>query len=387
MVIIDFVLILGIILIISVLSCKTTGKMGLPVLVSFILIGMLIGNWFKFEDMSTVDTICNFALLLIIFTGGFQTDFSKAKSVLPVSLALSTAGTVFTAGLAGAFAYFVLRLELYQALLLGAVISSTDAASVFSVLRSKNMNLVSNLDSVLEIESGSNDPFAYILTTVLITMARGGSQNVLLLLLSQIVVGVLAGVVSFKLGQLLFNRLNLDIDGLYAVLLFATAFFTYGVAVQFGGNGFLAVYLSGLILGNNKLVYKGFLSRLSSAISMLMQIMLFIVLGILCIPTSVLAVVGSGLVFALFLFFVARPVVVFLLMKIFRHPLREIALVSWAGFRGAASIVFSTLLVTAGLPYAEYVFSVVFFVCLLSVIVQGTFISPLAKKLKLVDDE
>ena len=382
----DFVLVLGIILMISVLSCKTTGKLGLPVLVSFIVIGMLIGNWFKFDDMSTVDTLCNFALLLIIFTGGFQTDFSKARSVLPVSLALSTAGTVLTAGLAGVFAYFVLRLELYQALLLGAVISSTDAASVFSVLRSKNMNLTSNLDSVLEIESGSNDPFAYILTTVLITLAKGGSQNVLLLLLSQVVIGALAGFVSFKIGQLLFNKLNLDIDGVYGVLLCGTAFFTYGIAVQFGGNGFLAVYISGLILGNNKLVYKGFLSRLSSAISMLMQITLFIVLGILCIPSSVVAVMGSGLLFALFLFFVARPVVVFVLMKPFRHPIREVALVSWAGFRGAASIVFSTLLVTAGLPYAEYVFSVVFFVCLLSVIVQGTFISPIAKKLRLVDE-
>lgn len=382
----DLILILGIILIISALSCKTTAKIGLPVLVGFILIGVLIGNWYEFEDSSLVEKICNFGLLLIIFTGGFETDFSKAKPVLTVSLVLSGAGTLLTAGLAGVFAYFILHMELYPSLLLGAVIASTDAASVFSVMRSRNLKLHNNLDSVLELESGSNDPFAYIMTTVLISLAKGGSQNVLLLLLSQIIIGVLAGVICSKLGQFIINRLNLDMDGLYGVLLCGTAFLSFGLADQFGGNGFLAVYLSGLILGNNKLVYKGFLTRLSGTISMVMQIALFIVLGILCIPSSVIAVMGSGLLFALFLFFIARPLAVFVIMKPFHHTLNEVAFVSWAGFRGAASIVFSTLLFTAGFPYAEYIFSVVFFVCLLSVIVQGTFITPIAKLLKLVDD-
>ena len=382
----DIILVLGVILIISALSCKTTDKIGLPVLVSFILIGLLIGHWYKFEDPSLVDSICKFALLLIIFTGGFETDFSKARPVLPVSLFLSAAGTILTAGLAAAFAYFALHMEIFESLLLGSVIASTDAASVFSVMRSKNLKLHNNLDSVLEIESGSNDPFAYILTTVLITLAKGGEQNVAVLIISQIVIGALSGFVCSKLGQFIVNRLNLDMDGLYGVLLCGTAFLTYGLAVQFGGNGFLAVYLAGLILGNNKLVYKGFLTRLSGTISMIMQISLFIVLGILCIPSSIIKVIGSGLLFALFLFFIARPLVVFVVMKPFRHKLNEIALVSWAGFRGAASIVFSTLLVAAGLPYAEYVFSFVFFVCILSVVVQGTFIGVIAKKLKLVDE-
>ena len=382
----DFILIIGIILIISALSCKITGKIGLPILVAFILIGVFIGNWFEFEDMSVVISICDFALVLIIFTGGFQTNFAEAKPVLALSSVLSVAGTVLTAAIAGTFAYFVLRLEFYQAALLGVIISSTDVESVFSVLRSKQMDLKNNLGSVLEIESGSNDPFAHMLTVVFITLASGSGKNIALLIILEIVIGVLSGVVCSKLGQILINKLNVDIDGVYAVLLCGTAFFTYGVASQFHGSGFIAVYIGGVILGNGKLVYKRFLSRLYSAFSMIMQILLFIVLGILCVPSSVITVIGSGFIFALFLFFIARPVVMFAIMKPFKRPLNEIALVSWAGFRGASSIVFATHLLASGLPYGEYIFSVVFFVCMLSVILQGSFIVPIAKLLKLIND-
>ena len=380
------VLIIGVIIMISAFACKMTYKIGMPVLVGFILIGIAIGNWFGFDNMNMVSNICDFALLLIIFTGGFQTDFSKAKSVLAISSVLSAAGTILTALLSGAFAYFVLHLEFYQAMLLGAVISSTDAASVFSVLRSKQIELKNNLNYVLEIESGSNDPFAYMLTTVFLTLAMGGSQNIVLLLFWQVVIGVLSGVLFAKLGQLLINRFHLEIEGIYEVLLCGTAFLIYGVAYQVGGNGLLAVYIGGIIMGNSKLVHKGSLVKLYGSISMFMQILLFIILGILCIPSSVIAVMGSGLLFALFLFFIARPVLMFALMKPFRRPLNEIALVSWAGFRGASSIVFATYVLISGLPYAEYIFSVVFFVCMLSVILQGTFIVFIAKKLRLTDD-
>ena len=383
----NFILILGVILVFSALSCKTTNRFGLPVLVGFILIGLLIRNWYKFDDLNTVRNICDFALLLIIFTGGFQTDFTDAKPVLAVSTVLSAAGTILTALFSGFFAFYFMRLEFYQAMLLGAVISSTDVASVFSVLRSKQMDLKNHLNSVLEVESGSNDPFAHIMTVVLITLAMGGShQNIISLLIRQIVLGVLSGFIFAKLGQQFINRINLDIDGIYGAILCGVAFIIYGAADQLGGNGFLAVYIGGIMLGNGKLVYKRFLSRLSSAISMLMQIMLFIVLGMLCVPESITAIIGNSLLFALFLFFIARPIITFTLMKPFRRPLNEIALVSWAGFRGASSIVFATYVLTSGLPYAEHVFSIVFFVCMLSVIIQGTFIGPIAKKLDLLDD-
>ncbi|MCL2003331.1 MAG: potassium/proton antiporter [Oscillospiraceae bacterium] len=383
----NLIFVLGIILVIAVLSCKATKRAGLPILVGFIFIGILIGRWFGFADVSYAERICNFALLLIIFTGGFQTNFAAAKPVLGVSVLLSAVGTVLTAGLAGVFAYFVLGLEFYEAMLLGAVLSCTDAASVFSILRSKKLSLKNNLDSALQIESGSNDPTAYMLTVVLISMASGGSQNVPLLLAMQIIVGAAAGFLGAKLGQLIINKLNLDIEGLYAVLLTGVAFFIYGAAAQFGGNGFLAVYIGGIILGNSPLIRKRILAGLFGAFSMIAQVALFIVLGILFVPSTFLAVVLNGLLFALFLFFVARPIAVFVLMKPFGRSLREIGLVSWAGFRGASSIVFATYLLSAGLPYGEYVFSVVFFVCMLSVILQGSLIAPVAKALKVLSPE
>ena len=381
----DTFLFFGMILVISALSCKPAGKIGLPTLVGFILIGMFIGNWFDFENMADVDQICTFALLLIIFTGGFQTNFKKAKSVLRLSSVLSVAGTLLTALMAGLFAFFVLGFELYQAVLLGIIISPTDVASVFSVLRSRQAELKNDLDYVLEIESGSNEPFAHMLTVAAIA-AVTGSANMPLLIFTEIAVGLLSGFIVAKAGQYLINWLNVDIDGLYGALLCGIAFLIYGLAVQFGGSGFIAVYIGGIIIGNSKLVYKGSLSKLYSAISMLMQITLFIVLGILCVPAQVLAVMGSGLLFALFLLFIARPAIMFALMKPFGRPLNEITLVSWAGFRGAASIVLATHLLSEDLPYAEYIFSIVFFVCLLSVILQSSFIIPLAKKLNLLDE-
>ncbi|MDR0272613.1 MAG: potassium/proton antiporter [Clostridiales bacterium] len=383
----DIILMVGVILIVSALSCKLLGKIGLPTLVGFILIGVIIRNLFNFDsvDMATVDSICTFALLLIVFTGGFQTNFSEAKPVLAVSSVLSVAGTLLTAALAGSFAYFILGLEFYPSILLGVIISSTDVASVSSVLRSRNIELKHNLGSVLEIESGSNEPFAHILTVVLIALAVGAG-NAPLLLVTEIFFGVVAGVLISKFGRILINRLNVEMDNVYGVLLCGVAFLIFGVASFFHGSGFLAVYIGGLILGNGKLVHKGSLSKLYSVISMLMQILLFIILGMLFVPTGVVTVIGSALLFALFLFFVARPLVVFALMKPFKHKLNEIAFVSWAGFRGAASIVFATHLLTENLPYATDVFNIVFFVCMLSAILQSPFIVPIANKLKLHDD-
>ena len=355
-------------------------------MVGFVILGMFLGNWYKFESSTTVIYICDFALLLLIFCGGFEIDYAKIKPVLAVSLVLSAAGTILTALLSGVFLYYVLGLEFYQAALLGSVISSTDSASIFSVLRSKQLDLKNNLDSVLEAESSSNDPFAHILTVVFITLARGGTQGILSLLIPQIIVGILSGLIFAKLGQLFINRINLDIDGIYGAILFGVAFIIYGAAHQFGGNGFLAVYIGGVILGNVKLVYKGYLLRLCGAVFILMQIILLIVLGMVYVSSSVRAVVGHALAFAVFLFFISRPFLTFMLMKPFNHSLKEIALVSWAGFRGVSSIVFATYAFTSGLPYSEYIFSVVFFVCMLSVIIQGTFFGFMARKLGLIED-
>ena len=375
----------GIILIISVLSCKITSKTGLPILVGFILIGVFLRRFFDSVDVGLAERICNYALLFIIFAGGFQTDFAKAKPVLAVSATLSTLGVVLTAAVITVFAHFVLRMELYAAILLGAVLSPTDAASVFSVLASKKLFLKKNLDRVLEMESGSNDPFAYMLTVVFLAVATGASVNVPLLLLQQILVGVAVGLAAGLLGRRMIKKLNVEIDGLESVLIYGVALFIYGMAVLLHGNGFLAVYIGGILLGNSQIPGKVHLSRTCSSVSMLMQILLFIVLGLLWVPSSVITVLIPGLIFAAFLFVVARPLIVFLLMKIFRYQIKDVALVSWAGFKGASSIVFATYILAAGLPYGEYLFSIVFLVCLLSVILQGSLLAPLAKKLGLTE--
>ncbi|MCL2013528.1 MAG: potassium/proton antiporter [Oscillospiraceae bacterium] len=382
----NLILLFGGILIVSVLSCKITNKTGLPVLVGFILIGAFIGRKFDFLDVANAERICNYALLFIIFAGGFQTDFKRSKPVLTVSATLATVGVVLTAAAVAAFAYFVLNIGLYAAILLGAVMSPTDAASVFSVLSSKKLNLKNNLGQVLEMESGSNDPLAYMLTIVFLAIATGESVNVPLLLVMQILIGASIGFAAGMLGRRMINKLNLEIDGIYSVLICGIAMFIYGLTGLLHGNGFLAVYIGGIVLGSGKIVHKTFLSKTCGSVSMLMQIVLFIVLGILWIPSSFVSVLISGLLFAVFLIFIIRPSVVFLLMKPFGYKLKEISLVSWAGFRGASSIVFSTYLLAAKLAYAEYIFSVVFFVCLLSVILQGSFLAPLAKRLGLTDD-
>jgi cell volume regulation protein A len=239
----DTILLFGIILIFSALSSKLMGKLGMPILVGFIGIGVLINNWFQFENINLVRILCDFALLLIVFTGGFQTNFTKTKPVIIMSSILSAVGTVLTAVVAGAFAYFILGIEFYQAALMGAVISSTDAVSVFSILRTKHMELKNNLTSVLEFESGSNEPFAYMMTAILLTLSVGETQNVFFLLFWQITIGILSGVIFAKMGQFFINRLNLDIDSIYGVALCGIALFIFGAATQVGGNGLLAVYI------------------------------------------------------------------------------------------------------------------------------------------------
>lgn len=376
--------IVGLVLIVSALTCKLTNKIGLPVLVGFILIGVLIGMQFDIVNVHNAESICNFALLFIIFTGGLNTDFAKAKPVLGVSALIATAGTVLTAGIAALFAYFVLGLELHAALLLGAVISATDAASVLSILTSKKISFKNRLGSVLEMESGSNDPFAYMLTIVFLALATGESVNVPLMLLMQVGIGAAVGLGCALLGRRFINKLNLEMEGLYAALLCGTALLMYGLATMLGGNGFLAVYIGGMILGNSKLVHKKPLTRLFGVISMLMEITLFIVLGILFIPGQIMTVLGAGLLFAAFMFFAARPLVITVLMKPFKYKFSEIAVVSWSGFRGASSIVFAAYLLAEGLPYAEYIFSLVFFVCILSVVLQGSLLAGIAKRLGVI---
>ena len=382
---------IGLILLICALTSKVLYRYGIPTLIIFLVIGMLMGSdgfgGIYFDNSRLAQDLSSFCLIFTMFSGGFGTNWKTAKPVAVPSAVLATLGVVLTALLVGVFAYFILHFTFLEGMLLGSIIASTDAASVFSILRSKKLNLKNGLAPMLELESGSNDPIAYMLTTVFLGMILGENNNVAVLLVAQIVIGVLVGVLVGKLAVRLINHINLEIDSLYSVMVIGIAILSYAGANLLTGNGFLAVYITGLIMGNSRLVHKISLVRYFDGFSWLMQIMLFFTLGLLVFPSRLPGIALTGLAVAAFITFVARPIAVFCVLTLFKRPIKEQLLVSWVGFRGAASIVFATLPLTAGLPIADTIFNTVFFVALLSVLVQGTFFIPIAKKLDLVGQD
>ncbi|MDF2592744.1 MAG: Na(+)/H(+) antiporter [Clostridia bacterium] len=387
----QILLVAGVILLICAISSKVLYKYGIPTLIIFLAIGMLMGSdgigGIYFDNSRLAQDLCNFGLIFIMFSGGFGTSWKTAKPIALSAGILATLGVFLTALLVGVFAHFALGLTLLEGMLLGSIISSTDAASVFSILRSKKLNLKNGLAPMLEMESGSNDPIAYMLTTVFLGLLLGEGQNIIWLLFMQITIGVLIGILVGKIAVLLINHINLDIDGLYSIIVFGVAILSYSIAGVLMGNGFLAVYITALIMGNSRLVHKISLVRYFDGMSWLMQILLFFTLGLLVFPSRLPGVTLIGIAVAAFLTFVARPIAVFCVLTIFKRPLKEQLLVSWVGFRGAASIVFATYPLTAGLPVADMIFNTVFFVALVSVLVQGTFFIPIAKKLDLIGKE
>jgi len=385
----NVVFITAVILLVCAVSSKVLYRFGIPTLILFLTIGMLMGSegpgGIYFDNAELAESICNLALLFIIFSGGFDTNWKTARPVAFASGILASLGVILTALLTGIFTHLVLGFSLLEGMLLGSIISSTDYASVFSILRSQQSDLKNNLAPMLEMESGSNDPMAFMLTVIFIGLLTGESQNIGLMLFTQITVGAFFGVFVGKTAVWLINRINLDIDGLYPIMVIGVALLTYSSASLLEGNGFLAAYITGLIMGNSKLVNKVSLVRYFDGLSWLMQILLFMTLGLLVFPSQLLSVALAGILTAAFLMFVARPIVVFLVLSVFKRPFKEELLVSWVGFRGAASIVFATYPLTAGLPMAEEIFNIVFFVALVSVILQGTLFIPFAKKLNLIE--
>lgn len=387
----EVIFVAGIILLICAVSSKVLYKYGIPTLVIFLAMGMLMGSdglgGIYFDDSQLAQDLSNFGLIFIMFSGGFGTNWKTARPVALASGVLATVGVILTALLIGVFAYLMLGLTLLEGMLLGSIISSTDAASVFSILRSKKLNLKSGLAPMLEMESGSNDPIAYMLTTIILGLIIGEGQNIVLTLAMQVIIGVFIGVLVGKVAVWLINHINLDIDALYSIIVFGFALLSYSGANLISGNGFLAVYITALIMGNSRLVHKISLVRYFDGISWLMQILLFFTLGLLVFPSRLPDVAAEGIAVAAFLTFIARPIAIFCILAFFKRHFKEQLLVSWVGFRGAASIVFATYPLTVGLPVAEMIFNIVFFVALVSVLVQGTLFIPIAKKLGLIANE
>lgn len=388
---IENILLVGsLLLFVSIIVGKTSYKFGVPTLLLFLTIGMLAGSdgigGIQFADPKAAQFIGVVALNFILFSGGLDTNWQSVKPILKEGIVLSTLGVLLTALSLGLFVYYVTDFTIYESMLLGSIVSSTDAAAVFSILRSKSLALKSNLRPTLELESGSNDPMAYVLTIAFLTLVVDPTQgvaSVIPVFLQQMAIGGIAGLGFGKLSKIIINRIKLDFEGLYPILAIALMFITFSATDFVGGNGFLAIYLCAVYLGNQDLIHKKAILKFYDGMAWLMQIVLFLTLGLLVFPAQVFPLMGIGLLISLFLIVVARPVSVFLSLVFFRMQLRRRFYISWVGLRGAVPIVFATYPLLAGIDKAPMIFNIVFFVSVTSVLIQGTTLTVVAKWLRM----
>lgn len=384
---IENILLIGsVLLFISILAGKTSYKFGVPTLIFFLLIGILAGSeglgGIEFDDPQLAQFIGIVSLNFILFSGGLDTNWKSIKPVLWQGISLSTIGVLLTAISVGTFVWLVTSFTIYEGLLLGAIVSSTDAAAVFSILRSKNLALKTKLRPTLELESGSNDPMAYFLTIACLSLVINQDQSLWVLIplfFKQFILGAGLGFLFGKIAKKVINKIQLDFDGLYPVLAIAIMFIVFSFTNFVGGNGFLAIYLCAVYLGNQNLIHKKTIMRMFDGLAWLMQIVLFLTLGLLVYPSKIVPIIGIGLVISLFLILIARPIAVFISLLFIKMKSRRRWYISWVGLRGAVPIVFATYPLLAGIEKAQMIFNIVFFVSLTSVLIQGTTLSLFAK--------
>jgi potassium/hydrogen antiporter len=384
-----FLLSAAILIILSIAFAKLFQNLGLPTLILFLALGMLAGSegigGIHFDDASIAQSIGIIALIFILFSGGLDTNISDVKPVFIPAVSLATIGVFLSAIIVGSIAAFVLDIDIKYGLLLGAIVSSTDAAAVFNVLRTKNVNLKKNLKPLLELESGSNDPMAIFLTLGLIQLISEpatGFGTLIWLFIKQFGLGIIVGLSMGQLIVYLLNKIKFDYDGIYPVLFLAYAGMVYSFTNIIGGSGFLAVYLAGLTIGNREFLHKKSLKRFFDGLAWLSQIGMFLTLGLLVFPSQILAVAGAGLILSAVLMLIARPVSVFVSLFFTKIEVKEKLFTSWVGLRGAVPIILATFPLLAGVEYADLIFSIVFFIVLTSALLQGWSISFAAKLLK-----
>ena len=386
-----YVLCVAGIILLCVLAEKFSDKFGMPALILFMFIGMLFGSdgifGIPFDNFSLAENVCSIALVFIMFYGGFNTKWSAAKPVAGKAIVLSTLGVVITAGITTLLCKFLLGLSLQESFLIGAVLSSTDAASVFAILRKKKLNLKDGTASILEVESGSNDPISYMLTIIAVSlMGDSETGSIAGLITLQIVFGILVGVLIAFLSLLILTKTNLVSEGLDTIFMIAMVFVCYGVTTVVKGNAYLSLYLLGIIIGNSKIKHKQTLIPFFDGVTSLSQILIFFLIGLLSFPHQMPEIMPQALAIVVILTVIARPVAVFLLMVPYGCGLRQCMLISWAGLRGASSSVFAIMAVAAGITMKQDLFHIVFTVSLFSVAIQGTLLPFMAKKLRMVDD-
>jgi cell volume regulation protein A len=384
----NILLIGSILLLISVIAGKTTHKLGVPTLIFFLIVGVLAGSegigGIEFNNAAIAQLIGITALNFILFSGGLDTHWQSIRPILGRGIALSTLGVFITATAVGIFVHYVFGFTLMEGMLLGAIVSATDAAAVFSILRNKGIGLKGYLRPVLELESGSNDPMAYFLTISLTAIVATGNSDFAELIPSFLKEFILGGAIGFAMGKgsvWLINNIKLETEGLYPVLSLGLALFTYSITHFVGGNGFLAIYLCAIIMGNSKMVHKRSLIKFYDGQAWLMQIIMFLTLGLLVFPSHIFPLIGMGLLISAFLIFIARPFAVFVSLSFFESNIRSKLFISWVGLRGSVPIVFATYPLLAGIPKAEIIFNLVFFISITSVLLQGTTLAYVAKLL------
>jgi potassium/hydrogen antiporter len=377
-------------LLLGIASSKFSSRLGMPVLVLFIAVGMLAGSdgigGIHFDNYVLAHGIGTLCLAMILFDGGLRTSRRSFRAVFGPAITLATAGVLLTSAFTGLAAAWLLELPVLHGLLIGAIVGSTDAAAVFAVLRGRGVNLKKRLAATLEVESGSNDPMAVFLTIGILEVLLGGmtvGPAMLRFLLVQVIVGIGAGLLVGRAIVYTINRVTLDASGLYPILTAAGGLLAYGLAATLGGSGFLAVYLAGLVVGNQRLIFQRGILLFHDGAAWLSQIAMFVLLGLLVFPRQLLDVAQDGLVVAAVLIFVARPLAVGILLPWFGYTLREIIFVSWVGLKGAVPIVLATYPLMFGLDGAGLLFHVVFFTVLVSAVLQGWTMPPLARWLRL----
>lgn len=388
----------SLLVLISIIISKTGYKFGIPTLLLFLFTGMAFGSeglGLQFNSPQQTQFVGMVALSVILFSGGMDTKIKEIRPVIAPGVILATLGVVMTAVLTGGFIYALSRwsgmsiqLSLMMSMLLAATMSSTDSASVFSLLRTQKIGLKHNLRPLLELESGSNDPMAYMLTIALMDVIVSGNDfsiaTLTLNISEQFVLGLAFGYGLGKLAVWLINRINLPNAALYPVLLLSMVFISFTLTDQLHGNGYLAVYVAGLVVGNSRLSYRREMETFMDGLTWLLQIVLFLTLGLLVNPSEMWSVSLVALAIGVFMIFVARPAGVMLCMLPFRNiPFKGKIFVSWVGLRGAVPIIFATYPLIAGVKDADIIFNIVFFITLVSLIVQGGSITWVARKLHL----
>ncbi|SFD68242.1 potassium/proton antiporter, CPA1 family [Lentibacillus persicus] len=369
-------------LVVGVMTTKFSDWLGLPSLVIFLFAGMLLSVFYHFENVQLVRLIGIMALVVILFEGGTQTKWSRIRPVMLPAGILATAGVFITSVITGFAAVYILDLSLLEGMLFGATVGSTDAAAVFSVLGQKNIN--ERLTATLEAESGTNDPMAVFLTVSLIAMLESQGQSIWIAIggfFVQMGFGLIFGLILGRLSVLLINKIRLDATGMYPLLALGSAVMTYVVTDVAGGSGFLAVYIMGLVVGNYDVEYKFSILRFNEGFAWMAQIIMFVFLGLLVFPSDLITVTWQGVVLAIILMVIARPVATFLSLVFFRYSLKEQLFLSWTGLKGAVPIVLATYSLVSGIDNAYMIFNAVFFVVLISALIQGGTLSPLATRL------